>query len=74
MADTLMILPAHDPASIRLVRVPSDFEEREAYRHVTALIASVEEHDPDYTWEDIEDALEQHGFMAVDCMLGPALD
>ena len=74
MADTLMILPARDPASIRLVRVPPDFEVHEAYRHVTGLIASVEEHDPDYTWEDIASMLEDHGFEPVEFMLGPALD
>ena len=74
MSDTLMILPARNPGSIRLLRVPPDYEVQEAYRHVTALIASVEEHDPDYTWEDIEGALEGHGFEPVEFMLGPALD
>ena len=74
MANTLMILPARDPSSIRLLRVPPDFEVHEAYRHVTAVIARVEEHDPDYTWEDIEGALEERGFEAVEFMLGPELD
>ena len=47
MSTPLMILPAGDSNSIRLVRLPEDFEEHEAYRHVTALIASIEEQQPD---------------------------
>jgi hypothetical protein len=74
MPDTLMILPAARNTAIRLVRVPPDFEVHEAYRHVTGLIASVEEDDPDYTWEDIESVLDEHGFEPVEFMLGPALD
>ena len=74
MQPTLMILPATDTSSIRLVRVPPDFEEHEAYRHVTGLIASVEEDNPGYDWDDIEVVLEEHGFETVDFILGPALD
>ena len=74
MADTLMLLPARDRAAIRLVRVPPDFEAHEAYRHVTGLIASIEEQDPDYTWDDIENVLDEHGFEPVDFILGPVLD
>ena len=74
MNDSLMILSARDPKNIRLVRVPDDFEPHEAYRHVTALIAAVEENDPDYDWADIEALLEDNGFSSVDFILGPALD
>lgn len=70
----LMILPSTDPAAIRLVRIPADFERHEVFRHVTSLIAEVEERDPDYRWEQIESALEDHGFEIVDFILGPALD
>ncbi|MEZ5541810.1 MAG: hypothetical protein R3F42_07185 [Pseudomonadota bacterium] len=70
----LMVLSAHDPERIRLVRVPADYEPHEAYRHVTALIAAVEEDDPDYDWSDIEALLEDNGFSSVDFILGPALD
>ena len=65
----LMILPASDSTAIRLVR-----EQHEAFRHVTGLIASVEEQKPDYDWEDIAPTLEDHGFEPVDFILGPALD
>jgi hypothetical protein len=73
MSDNLMILPAANPADIRLIRIPDDFEEHEAYRHVTGMIAKVEE-ESDYDWDDILDMLEQHGFEAVDFILGPSLD
>ena len=68
-----MILPADQAADIRLIRIPEDFEQHEAYRYVTGLIAKAEEN-PDYTWEDILDLLEERGFEAVDFILGPALD
>lgn len=74
MRDTLMILPARDSSQIRLVRIPEDFEAHEAYRHVTGLIAEVEEQNPDYAWEDIQAMLEDHGFESVPFLLGPALD
>jgi hypothetical protein len=74
MNERLMILPAKDSSAIRLVRLPDDFEQHEAYRHVTGLIAQVEEDNPDYEWEDIATQLEDHGFEPVAFILGPALD
>ena len=73
MNDNLMILPAADAAKIRLIQVPDDFEQHEAYRYVTGLIAKAEEN-PDYSWDDILDLLEERGFEAVEFVLGPALD
>lgn len=73
MSENLMILPADKPEDIRLIRIPDDFEEHEAYRHVTGMIAKVEEQ-TEYDWEDILDMLEEHGFEAVDFVLGPSLD
>ena len=73
MNDHLMILPAKEPASIRLIRIPDDFEKQEAYRYVTGLIARAEE-DPDYTWDDIQDLLEERGFESIGFVLGPSLD
>ena len=49
-------------------------EKHEVFRHVTGLIASIEEQDPNYSWEDIAALLEDHGFEPVDFILGPALD
>jgi hypothetical protein len=69
-----MVLPAAKATGIRLVSLPEDFDEREAYRFVTGLITRVEEADPDYEWEDIALLLEEHGFEAIDFILGPGLD
>ncbi|MFC1774456.1 hypothetical protein ACFL3A_14090 [Pseudomonadota bacterium] len=74
MSDTLMILPSRDCTDIRLVRIPDDIEQHEVFRHVTGLIASIEEKVPGYSWEDIAAVLEDHGFEPVDFILGPALD
>jgi len=74
MSERLMILPAHDYNSVRLVKIPEDFEQHEVYRHVTGIIAQVEEENKDYQWEDVAMALEDHGFEPVDYILGPALD
>jgi hypothetical protein len=68
-----MILPANDSSNIRLIQIPDDFEQHEAYRYVTGLIAQAEE-DPDYSWDDILDLLEERGFESVDFVLGPTLD
>ena len=73
MSKPLMILPSSDSNSIRLVRLPDDFESHEAFRHVTAIIAAVEEQQPDCTTEDILASLEDHGFEPVEFILGPAL-
>jgi hypothetical protein len=74
MKNRLMILPARDYKSVRLVKVPDDYEEQEVYRHVTGIISSVEEENPAYSWDDVSAALEDHGFEIVDFLLGPALD
>ena len=74
MNSKLMILPASKAGAIRLLQVPEDFEEHEAYRHVTGVIARVEEENAEYDWEDIAAELEAHGFECVDFLLGPELD
>ena len=74
MSVKLMVLPSGDSARIRLVTVPEDIESQEAFRHATGVISSVEETTPEYTWEDIEEALEEQGFQSVAFVLGPALD
>ena len=73
MNNNLMILPSNKPADIRLVQIPDDFEQHEAYRYVTGLIAKVEE-DPEYNLDDILDLLEDRGFESVEFVLGPSLD
>ncbi|MDH5765910.1 MAG: hypothetical protein OEZ38_07835 [Gammaproteobacteria bacterium] len=73
MNNNLMILPASKHTGIRLIRIPEDIEEHEAYRYVTGLIAKVEE-GAEYNWDDILDLLEERGFEAVEFVLGPSLD
>jgi len=73
MNKNLMILPALRQEDIRLVQIPEDIEEHEAYRYVTGLIAKAEEN-PDYDWDDIQDLLEERGFETVEFVLGPSLD
>ena len=73
MNNNLMILPSKKPADIRLVQIPDDFEQHEAYRYVTGLIAKVEE-DPEYSLDDVLDLLEDRGFESVEFVLGPSLD
>jgi hypothetical protein len=74
MKNNLMILPAKNHQAIRMIRIPEDFEEHEAYRRVTSLIASVEEANPNYDWDEIADLLEDNGFEQVQFILGPAFD
>ena len=71
MSAPLMLLPSHDFAKIRLVRVPEDIEEHEAFRHATGLIAALEEQRPNCSVEQIIEVLEDHGFEPVDFLLGP---
>jgi len=73
MSKPLMILPSSDSNSIRLVRLPDDFESHEAFRHVTGIIAAIEEQQPDCSTEDILASLEDRGFEPVEFILGPAL-
>lgn len=70
----VMVLPSREPEQIRLVRIPEDMEYHEAFRHATGVIAAAEEANPDFTWEDIEDALDAQGFRTLEFVLGPALD
>ncbi len=74
MSERLMVLPSSDFSRIRVVRVPDDISERDALRHATAVIASVQEEHPDCGWGEVEAALEDHGFTSVPFELGPALD
>ena len=73
MSKPLMILPSSDSNSIRLVRLPDDYESHEAFRHVTGIIAAIEEQQPNCTTEDILASLEDHGFEPIEFILGPTL-
>ena len=73
MSDKLMILPSKNTEKTRLISIPDDYDEHEVYRFATGLIASIEERIPDYDWDDIIEALEEHGFSEVEFILGPEI-
>ena len=50
MVDKLMVLPSKDPKKIKIIKMPDDYEEHEVYRHVTGVIANIEELIPNYDW------------------------
>ena len=74
MTSDLMVLPAADKSKIRLVRIPPDYPAKEAYRHVTGLIAQIEEGNPGCGCDEVLAALEDQGFEPVAFQLGPSLD
>ncbi len=74
MSVRYMILPAADLRDLRLLQIPLDFEQHEAYRRVTTLLAAVQEADPQCSWEDMAQVLESQGFTPLAFMLGPLLD
>jgi len=69
----LMILPNKDFNNILLVRMPDDFTEQEAYRHLTGVIAALEERAPIQDRGEVIEALEERGFEVVGHYLGPEL-
>lgn len=74
MCNRYVILPAHEYSAIRLVRIPRDLVQHEAYRYITGIIAKTEEQNPDYKWDDIAAELEDHNIEIIDFELRPALD
>ncbi|MES9880557.1 MAG: hypothetical protein ABW185_06700, partial [Sedimenticola sp.] len=72
MSTKMMILPSTNPEDIRLVTLPDDMESHEAFRHVTGLIAALEDGGGKPDREDVADALEDHGFQMVKFVLGPS--
>ena len=74
MSAKLMLLPSSDPHKPKLVSIPDDINAHEAFRFATGMIAAVEEENPDCSWEDIEEVLEEKGFESVPYVLGPEVD
>lgn len=73
MPTRLMILPSKDFNNILLVRMPDDFTEQEAYRHLTGVIAALEERVPLRDRGEVIEVLEERGFEIVPHHLGPEL-
>ena len=74
MSNKLMVLPCKDLNGVRLIKIPDDYEEQEAFRKVTGIVAQVEESKPGFTWDDIICELEDVGFEQMDFVLGPTLE
>lgn len=75
MSQRLMLLPSLVHEESILVAIPDDFGDEEIYRHVTGLVAQVEEENPEsYSRQDVLDILEDHGFEEVKFIAGPELD
>jgi len=74
MAERLMVLPSKYAAKIRLVRVPEDMSQQEAYRSVTGLVSEVERTEEDQWLDEVLDLLDDQGFQGVEFELGPPLD
>lgn len=73
MSETFMLLPGRTPAESRVVRLPHDLDEREAYRRVAGFLRALKETDPEHAAEDALEALAEHGFSPVELVVGPAL-
>lgn len=74
MECNIMVLPSIHPEKTRVLRIPADMDRKEAFRYATGVIAESEECSPDCDWDEIEDALNEHGFETLDFVLGPFLD
>ena len=69
-----MLLPGKTPAESRVLRLPHDLDEQEAYRQVTAIVAGLRAARHDHSMEDVLEALAEHGFTPVELVVGPAPD
>lgn len=69
-----VILPSRDPTNLRLLRAPFDYAGQELFRHITGLIADIENSGNECKWEDIADRLETNGYEVLEFSLGPSLD
>lgn len=74
MECNLMVLPSKHPEKIKVLKIPADMHRKEAFRYATGVIAESEECSPNCDWDEIEDALNEHGFETLDFVLGPVLD
>ena len=74
MSETFILLPSRDPAASRLVRAPEDFSERDAMRHLTALIGEWQEAGARVDDDALLQTLEDHGFTPLPLLVGPPLD
>lgn len=73
MGKKLILLPGADSRSCRILRMPEDMDDQEAFRNVTGIIAGLEEQGPGVTPDELDDALEDNGFETLDYIIGPEI-
>ena len=69
-----MLLPSKAFENSLLVALPADVAPHAAYRCAVSIIAQVETESDSASQQEIVQALEEHGFIVVDYVLGPELD
>ena len=74
MEERFMLLPGSGPEDTHLLRIPDDYSDLDAYRHVTAIIARCqEETDDGQSPHPCLEVLADEGFREVRVVIGPHL-
>ena len=75
MEERFMLLPGSGPEDTHLLRIPDDYSDLDAYRHVTALIARCQEAAGGEARSPLPclETLAEEGFGEVRVVIGPRL-
>ncbi len=73
MQDKFILLPAVHADQARLLKIPQEISEMDAYRRVTSLIAAHQERTAQPAIQDMIDSLADEGFVEVPLIIGPHL-
>jgi len=74
MQDKFILLPAQRSEDARLLRIPSDVLERDAFRLVTALAAELEEDSGKDKMRELLERLTEKGFTEAHLVVGPQIN
>ncbi len=75
MEDRFILLPGQRPEETRLLRIPADYSDLDAYRRVTAIIARCQTDATEGgSIAPCLEALADDGFEEVDVVIGPHLE
>lgn len=71
----ILILRSVESTYVRVVGIPDDMDDDDAYSKAEEIINRVKQDHPDeWSWEEIEPALEKAGFIALGWIHGPYWD
>ena len=74
MEERFMLLPGSGPEDTHLLRIPDDYSDLDAYRHVTAIIAQCQEAAGETrSPHPCLETLAEEGFSEVRVVIGPRL-